>query len=291
MGTPSETVVFLHVPKAAGLTLVLQFLELFYAPDEIYHIDAEALKESTAELRGLLTEQKERIKLLYGHFGFGYHELLPQPCRYVTMLRHPVDRVVSSYYYMRRSKEHRNYDALQSMSLPEFVESDMVRNQVFNGQTRLLAGIENPHTPTAAEQRDCTEEDFAVAMTNLSGFTWVGITERFDESVMLLCARMGWRPPFYVRQNARKGRASSRRVDDDLHRKILSMNEFDLHLYNRGLELLEDGLREEGVSLRLKTALYRFANGPCQAGRLVRWRWRRQGQRAQRTEQTGGAAL
>jgi len=46
-------------------------------------------------------EELERKRLVMGHFGYGLHQRLPGPSRYVSMLREPVDRVVSLYYFFR----------------------------------------------------------------------------------------------------------------------------------------------------------------------------------------------
>ena len=32
---------------------------------------------------------------------FGLHEILPQPATYITVLRDPIDRVMSAFYFMR----------------------------------------------------------------------------------------------------------------------------------------------------------------------------------------------
>jgi hypothetical protein len=34
-----------------------------------------------------------------GHFGYGIHEAIPGPSRYVTMLRDAPDRVASIYFH------------------------------------------------------------------------------------------------------------------------------------------------------------------------------------------------
>ena len=44
-----------------------------------------------------------------GHMLFGLHAILPQPATYITVVREPVDRVISSFYFMRNYKLHPLY--------------------------------------------------------------------------------------------------------------------------------------------------------------------------------------
>ena len=44
-----------------------------------------------------------------GHMTFGLHEVLPQTATYITVLRDPVDRVISAFYFMRNYKLHPLY--------------------------------------------------------------------------------------------------------------------------------------------------------------------------------------
>ena len=104
----SEAVIFLHVPKAAGSTLN-RLIEWEYPLFEMYSIDPVFDRFSWAHLQRLSTERLRRTRIFKGHMLFGLHAILPQPATYITVLREPVDRLLSSYYFMRGYKLHPLY--------------------------------------------------------------------------------------------------------------------------------------------------------------------------------------
>ena len=46
----------------------------------------------------------DRIRYLSGHVPFGVHRVFDRPARYITVLRNPVERVVSSFYFQKQIK-------------------------------------------------------------------------------------------------------------------------------------------------------------------------------------------
>jgi len=89
-----KTVIFVHLPKCAGSTLNRILLRQ-YKLSETYALAGRSVRDSFLELKRLPEEKKGGIRLLYGHMHFGLHEHLPQPCVYFTLLRDPVERVIS----------------------------------------------------------------------------------------------------------------------------------------------------------------------------------------------------
>jgi hypothetical protein len=106
-------------------------------------------------------------RCVHGHFlADTFDELVPRP-RLVTWLRHPVERVVSNYYHFLRTPDPRDaccrdlYE--KNLSLEAFAELDWMRNEA----TRYMAG-------KAVDE-----------------FAFVGIVERFAESLELFGATFG----------------------------------------------------------------------------------------------------
>jgi hypothetical protein len=140
-----KSLIFLHIPKAAGTSLH-RIIGRQYPQPSIFSIDGADVYGSIEEFKGLSESQRARIACLKGHMPFGLHRYLPQPCAYITFLRDPIDRIVSHYYFVLRTPSHYLYEQVtsQRMTLDDYVRSG-ISGELSNGQTKLLAGDEeNP---------------------------------------------------------------------------------------------------------------------------------------------------
>src|SRR5438876_241275 len=200
---PDETIIFLHLPKAAGSTLAGIFRRQY--PEEATYVRyGKPGTRPFDEIRDLSDDRKSGLRLLAGHLPFGIHEVLPRPARYVTLLRDPIDRVISHYHFVRRSPDHHLHDAVTSrrMTLRDFVESGISR-ELDNGQCAwlgwsvdLVARGDRTSPELLARAKRHLEEWFVIA----------GITERFDETLLLLKDRLGWtRSIYYREENVTRG--------------------------------------------------------------------------------------
>ncbi len=228
-----NTVIFLHIPKTAGSTLHTLFdtrvrreaSRGIFAAD----LDHEAVKALASEPDA----QKRKIKLLRGHQPFGLHTVLPQPCSYVTVLRHPVARAISQYFYVLKNAHNPLHDQVRKMRSPgEFVESG-ISVGMNDGQVRWLQG--GVHALGFGE---VTPDHLEEAKRNIEEhFLCVGLTERFDDSILVLRHVLRWRtPPFYRRQNVN---ARKRAVADEDRERIQRHNQLDLELYEFAERLLD----------------------------------------------------
>src|SRR5437879_12837060 len=105
MSRPDRTVIFIHIPKTAGITL-RYIIEAQYEHAGHDKIDGERIAESVAEFRRLPESEKQNVRVLTGHMPFGLHEAMPQRCHYVTLLRDPTERTISHYYFVFREPTH-----------------------------------------------------------------------------------------------------------------------------------------------------------------------------------------
>lgn len=216
-----ETVIFLHVPKTAGTTLN-RLIEWEYPLLQIYSVDPVLFTWSTRHLHKLSVERLRRTRMFKGHMAFGLHEILPQPATYITVLRDPVDRVISAFYFMRNYKLHPQYWKLrrENWSLEDFVH----RSPRTNVQCKIIAGAEY--------EEPCTPEIGAKAIENIHRhFSVAGLSERFEESLALMKLRFGWKLESYSSFNVTRTRPKKRDLPQSTLDLIAEKNSFDVALY------------------------------------------------------------
>jgi hypothetical protein len=192
---------------------------------------------------------REDLRAVVGHFWFGFHQYVRGPWAYATMLRDPVERTVSLYAHL---VEHGFPRPLPygGMSLREFATNPPFR-EVDNDQTRRLAGEE-------PELGRCTRAMLGRAKENLRRhFRVVGVTERFDETLMLLKAAFGWTQSLrYYPRNQTRDRPATSSLPPDTADAIRGRNELDLELYRFAQELLEDAVASRGAAFRDELASF-----------------------------------
>jgi hypothetical protein len=243
--------IYLHIPKAAGLTLSV-VMQRHYKRSEI--IEFNTLKRGIDSFGEVPREERARAKLVLGHLHYGVDRWLPSNTGYIAVLRDPVSRVVSLYRYILREPRHPLHRTLVAsrVSLEKFVETGVDKTQVENGQTRQLAPVLD---------RDPTGEDAEIALRNLQSFVVVGLTEQFDESLILMKRQLGWRTPYYLSRNvASEDPAVSKTISSEAIELIREKNELDLELYAEAKRLFERLIDRQEVSFTREVRRFKALN-------------------------------
>jgi hypothetical protein len=214
-------------------------------------------------------EARRAARVAAGHVFYGVHEHIPQECEYITILREPVARVVSMFHSMRRSPQTRMYDELvrTGMGLEEFART-VPDPGIDNEQTRLISGRGRGETllqPSGGRvwvAPKLTREDLETAKRNLDRFLVVGLTERFDETFIMIRRALGWRLPMYETRNVGRT-ANGRRPEppsEEAIELIRERNQFDLELYEYARGLFSAAVERQGASLRREVAAFKALN-------------------------------
>jgi hypothetical protein len=281
----NRPLIFIHIPKTGGSTMG-QILDRRHDREQI------AVYSGVEQVRGdffhLAAEKQARLRLVRGHMPFGMHEVFAGPVDYMTMFRHPVERVLSLYYHAAGRQDPGNYlhDRVggAGLSLGEFLEG-RVTVEMDNLQTRMLAGWTDCYETGFGE---CTEAMLERALSNLRRLTVFGLTERFDESVLLAHKLLGWDgPPGYVSVNVTAGKPWRGSVHPGAIETIKRYNALDLRLYAAAETLFARALRRVnihasdvaiykmmncGYRSRVKLAVW-FSRVGAFAGRRIRHPW------------------
>lgn len=142
-----NVIIFNHIPKAGGISL-MRIFEKVYGTERCFRhmVHPPNNPEFKTRIDELTKEELDTLRFISGHFKFGNHNLLSNPVLYVGLIRDPVDRIVSDYYYNRDRGRKEFMELCKSMSLEEYVshkfhkkQSDMVRSS----QIEYLTGQQN----------------------------------------------------------------------------------------------------------------------------------------------------
>jgi hypothetical protein len=234
-----EAVIFLHVPKTAGTTLN-RLIEWEYPLFEIYSVDPVFFRWSASRLWQLPARRLKRTRMFKGHMVFGLHKILPQPATYITVLREPIERVISAFYFMRSYILHPLYWQLRrdNWTLEDFVR----RSRRENVQCKIIAGAEY--------EKPCTAEICERAKENLVRyFDVVGLSERFEESLALMKLRFGWKLQRYSSFNVTRARPKKRDLPQSTLDLIIERDSFDLALYECAAKLFEDAVNKHATEV------------------------------------------
>ena len=234
-----KRIIFLHIPKAGGMTLH-SILSREYSGRRIYSMGPSNISAELEQFKSLPQPAREDVGLLMGHMPYGLHAYLPEPSTYITMIRHPVRRIISHYHYVLSQPTHYLYPLVTSeaLSLKEFVTNGL-SVELDNGQTRLLSG-DFGETPIG----QCSEAMLAEAMNHIkSMFSVVGIMELFDASILHMKYVLRWkRRPLYTRRNVSSGRDRDTPIPPETISLIEGYNRLDMELYDKCKSALLNGI-------------------------------------------------
>ena len=219
MESSTRPIIFLHIPKACGTTL-MKLLERWFARETIYSIGTRRRNEVLEELVTRRQTGFPATHLVAGHAAFGLHEALGEPANYITVLRDPVERLLSHFHYARRNPRHPLHGELASgaMGIRELAERRA------NLQTRYLGGTleAEPDAQTLENARENLRTHFVLA----------GLAERFDETVLLLHRIFGRRLFPFVNENVGSPAGAVASLDARTLREVRRLHELDYALYD-----------------------------------------------------------
>ena len=257
-GADGRTLIFLHLPKTAGNTLQT-VLTTQYPEDSIYWTAVGRAPHAIEDFAAADESERSKYRLIIGHMFYGIHEKIPHDSTYMTVVREPVDRFISNYYFNLTHDEAPLYGYLNenNIGLEEFVVSNISTDNV---QSRRLCGMDG--RPRITPIGKCPQSMLDRAMRNLrDNFAVVGLLERFDETLMLIRREFGWNSwPYYQRQNITAGRPKLAGTDPEVMRLIADRNRLDVALYAYARKLFNGHMRRAGLSLRLQAHLFKLVN-------------------------------
>lgn len=232
---------FLHIPKCAGTSFGEQVREGLPAERylELYQQAGHPARRAT--VLGLEERRRRGLDVVFGHDVYdGVHTDLGRPARYLTVVRDPVERLISQYNfnvdYWRgkpRSADVLSDDPYRAdgglQSFEEWLESHPhVHNLMAGYLCHSFMAYFDYGTPVTAER-------FRGALSRLESFYYVGLTQSFDLECQHFFRWIGLRGASLTRHNVSYPHYWL--TDQALRRRALRLNGMDAELYERSKRL------------------------------------------------------
>lgn len=261
-------IIFLHIMKSGGMTLQ-RMLRAHYGPTPARRAGRFLLRtlridrSSPGSLADAMRAKTMRDRFMAGHFCFGAHELLPSPATYITLLRKPYERLVSLYYYSKHTPDAFYHHIARDITLRHFL-LETTLHELDNGQLRFIVGSSTDRFMNRAPFGKCTLDMLVTAKRNLDQwFCLAGVTERFDESMLLLRRSLGWRSCYYLRRNEGRPVPHDQQLSDDDVAEIKRRNELDQMLYDYVVGRMDEriaAVQSAGEDFTAELAQFRARN-------------------------------
>lgn len=191
------TLIYLHIQKTAGTSVVAEFRKKFTEIDMglIYPYPHGLSMPQFAQIP---LSQKSYYRVVAGHAFFGMHRFMGRPCRYATVMRDPVERVISHYWHRRKESA---IVKLGDYHIPlHAAVNEGLLDEFDNLQLREIAGIAIQTVPLG----QVSQPEVDLALYNVEQhFSWIGFADTLERDLPSLDRLLGWSIGSVARLNTR----------------------------------------------------------------------------------------
>jgi hypothetical protein len=223
-----EKVLLEHVPKCGGTT-VTNYLKSQYAHQRIFSIDGSNPSKSIELFMSLPEKRRHLYDLVHGHGANRLRQYIHQKSLAVTILRDPVERIISHYYYVCRSPKHYLFNevTVNKMSLIDYATSSLSGELRNNYVCRFLQ--------ISAEEAESTPDESINSAYSIlrDKYAVVGIMDNIDSAMKILASKASFRDEYKDKKlNVTIDRPKQTEIEQSTLDAIAEVNQLDVRLYD-----------------------------------------------------------
>ena len=220
-----ELFVSLHIPKTGGTSLHNVLSQRF---GNGFNTAYGKLAAKSA----IIKNDNHTISCIHGHSIMNEYEHLIASVKnqqWITFLRDPLEGAISLYYFTRKSLN-------KNPSKPLFEDRGLDAWLLNTEKARWPFPHGYPNNRYSSAIRRTTK--------SIEQFDFVGVTERFDESMRCMFSLFGWDNLSYKTRN--KGLYTTPHIDPEIVARFKVNNSKDYTLYNLATKNLDTALSKYG---------------------------------------------
>lgn len=229
-------VFFLHPPKCGGSSVV-SFFNLNKGGGSFVNFEGTEIG-----LDKNLTRLQE-TGVGGGHTRYGVHKILKTPLNYCTILRDPLARQISHYYYALNGK---NGEVNQGASVS--AAEGLVARGIISLDEWVAESLDggNVFCSILSDQPFSGSRSLEIARMNLKRYVkTLGVCEDMSSFLLRLCGNTGLRLPFYIESNKTKSRPEKIfQLSETARQKFMHENRFDYELFKYANDLINNDTHE-----------------------------------------------
>jgi hypothetical protein len=293
--------IFFHIPKTGGSTMDGILEHCFPAQcfnGAVGSTDSALLVRPTARIaekfRRLPIEKRRAVRCVTGvHLALDVETIFDRTAKFFTILRHPAERVISSFFYNRTKSHLISYPFIKDMTLAQYLDSG-IGLDADNHQVRMLSGCPELDAPWDPNGRPISAppvepHHLDMAKRNIEErFIVAAPLEQFSALVWFFKRLYGWplHRLLFNRRNenaghkegADEGRPRLQQVPAAIRQRLLEWNQFDVALYEWVCSRFAEQLRSMEPEFSQEVRRFERLNGmaqqvyravPHQLGRLA----------------------
>lgn len=211
-----------HIPKTGGLALQHYFVERIGKQHVSDTIMGRRLKDALVQF--------DHRDVISGHFLLEHGDRLPRERCCITVLRNPLDRFLSEYFYNVSDSADRLLDTRrQALSLDAYLDQLSLSEQ---DAMAVQIGMLYP-LGTSSQTAIPLDEKFDAAVRAVDSFELIGVQEELEDFACMLAARFGWEHTPLKLKNVTSQRVGVDSLSSQHAKKLRALfaREFELYQY------------------------------------------------------------